>query len=154
MPRFTPHPVVLPYFTEYVLAASAARTPTAGTNGATILTKYPWSYAQIIYAQTVAATDVGDTCDVYIDLSPDGGTTWVNAVHFTQRLGNGTDAQTDVAVLHSNTPGTSVIAITADASAAAVRPAIRGDAIRARWIIVNSGTADASFTFSVKAYVQ
>lgn len=154
MARLTPIPVVTPVFTEYTLAASAARTPTAGTNGSTVLIADSWSYANIIYAQTAAATDGGDTCDVYIDVSPDSGTTWINAVHFTQRLGNGTDAQTDIAVLHANTPGTSVIAITADASAAAVRPAIRGDAIRARWVIVNSGTADASFTFSVKAYIQ
>jgi hypothetical protein len=154
MPRLTPQPVINPGFTEYTLAASAARTDTASTNGDTIRFEEPWSYAQFIYKQTAAGTDVGDTCDVYIDLSPDGGTTWINAVHFTQRLGNGTDAQTDIAVLFANTPGTSVIAITADASAAAVRPALRGNAMRARWTIVDSGTDDASFTFSVKAYVQ
>src|SRR5512139_589861 len=102
MLRQTPQPVVTPFLKEYVLAASAARTATAGTNGSTIPMEEPWSYAMIVFKQTAAATEVDDTCDVYIDLSPDGGTTWINAVHFTQRLGNGTDAQTDVAVLHTN----------------------------------------------------
>jgi len=154
MARLTPIPVVTPVFTEYTLAASAARTATAGTNGATVMLHEAWSYAEVVFNQTAAATEVDDTCDVYVDLSPDSGTTWVNAVHFTQRLGNGTDAQTDVAVLFANTPGTSVIAVTADAAAAAVRPALRGNAIRARWTIVDAGGTAASFTFSVKAYIQ
>ena len=154
MPRLTPQPVVTPQPTEYTLLASAARTDTAGTNGATIIIQEPWSYALFVFAQTAAGTDVGDTCNVYIDLSPDSGTTWFNAIHFTERLGNGTDAQTDVAVLFANTPGTSVFAVTADAAAGAVRPALRGNAMRARYAIVDTSTDDASFTFSVKAYVQ
>jgi hypothetical protein len=138
---------------EITLAASVARTDTAGTNGSTIAVD-PWDYALLVFDQTVAATDVGDTCDVYVDVSPDGGTTWLNAAHFTQRLGNGTDAQRDYAVLYANTPGTAIVVATADAAATAVRPTLRGTAMRARWVIVDAGTDNASFTFSVKAYLQ
>lgn len=138
---------------ELTLAASAARVTTAGTNGDTIAVD-PWEYAKFICDYTAKATDAGDTCNVYVDVSPDGGTTWINAVHFTEVAGNAADASTEYAVLYANTPGTSVITATADASSGAVRPTLRGNAIRARWIIVNTSTADASFTFSVKAFLQ
>jgi hypothetical protein len=138
---------------ELTLAASAARTPTAGTNGDAVAVDH-WDKALFLCVFTAKATDVGDTCDVYVDVSPDSGTTWINAVHFTQALGNGTDAASEYAVLYANTPGTSIIVATADAAATAVRPTLFGNRIRARWVIVNSGTADASFTFAVKAILQ
>jgi hypothetical protein len=138
---------------EITLAASTARADTAGTNGDTVAVD-PWDYALLVFDQTAAATDVTDTCDVYVDVSPDGGTTWLNAVHFTQRLGNGTDAQRDIAVLYANTPGVDIVVATADAAVTKVRPTLRGNAMRARWVIVDTGTDNASFTFSVKAYLQ
>jgi hypothetical protein len=138
---------------QITLASAAARTPTAGTNGDTVLVD-PWERALLLCEFTVKATDVGDTANVYVDVSPDGGTTWLNAVHFTEALGNGTDAASEYAVLYANTPGTSIVVATADAASTAVRPTLFGNAIRARWVIVNSGTADASFTFGVKAFLQ
>jgi hypothetical protein len=137
---------------EITLAAAAARTPTAGTNGTTIAVD-AWDRALFLIEFTAKATDAGDTCDVYIDVSPDGGTTWINAVHFTQALGNGTDAASEYAVLYANTPGTAAVDASSNANSGAVRPALFGNAIRARWVIVNSGTADASFTFGVKAFL-
>jgi hypothetical protein len=138
---------------ELTLAASAARMPTAGTNG-TSFSCEGFQRAIIALAYTVKATDQGDTCDVYIDISPDGGTTFWNAVHFTQALGNGTDADAEYAVLFANTPGTAVVSAAADCASGVVRPTLFGNVIRARWVIVNSGTADASFTFSVKAILE
>jgi hypothetical protein len=138
---------------ELTLAASAARTPTAGTNG----TSYPcegFQRALFTLAYTAKATDAGDTCNVYIDVSPDGGTTFFNVVHFTEALGNGTDADTECAVLYANTPGTAVISAAADCASGVVRPTLFGNVVRARWIIVNTSTADASFTFSVKATLE
>jgi hypothetical protein len=113
-----------------------------------------WTRALLYCAFTAKATDTGDTCNVYVDVSPDGGTTWINAVHFTEALGDGTDAASEYAILDATTPGTSIIVATADAASTAVRPTVFGNAIRARWVIVNTGTADASFTFSVKAFLQ
>jgi hypothetical protein len=138
---------------EIMLAASAARTPTAGTNGDTVLVD-PWERLLALVEFTAKATDTGDLCDVYLDVSPDGGATWINAAHFTQALGDGTDAASEYVVLYANTPGTAGIAATSDANSGAVRPTIFGNAIRARWIIVNSGTANASFTFKVRAFLQ
>jgi len=138
---------------EITLASSTARTPTATDNGGTIAVD-AWEKALLYCVFTAKATDVGDTCDVYVDVSPDGGTTWLNAVHFTQALGNGTDAASEYAVLYANTPGTSIIVATADAASTAVRPTLFGNALRARWTIVNTGTADASFTFGVKAFLM
>lgn len=133
------------------LAASAART--AGANG-TPVTGLGWVRRLIVVLDiTASATDAGDTLDVFVDVSPDGGTTWLNAVHFTQQAGNGS-ARAEFAVLDPSNPGTSVVNVTADAAAGAVRPALFGDAIRARWEIVDSGDADQSHTFSVKAFVQ
>lgn len=137
---------------EITLIASAAHTDAAPTTGDTVAVDH-WEKALFLCEFTDKKTDVGDTCDVYVDVSPDGGTTWLNAVHFTQALGNGTDAAKEYAVLYANTPGTSIIVATADAASTAVRPTLFGNAFRARWAIVNSGTDDESFTFSVKAFL-
>jgi hypothetical protein len=133
------------------LAALAART--AGANGAAVeVTGY--RRFVIVNTITVSATDAGDTLDVYVDLSLDG-TTWYNAVHFTQRAGNiPATPRTEFAVLDSSNPGTAVVNVTADAAAAAVRPALHGVYMRARWAIVDSGNADQSHTFSVIAYAS
>lgn len=130
------------------LAASAART--TGANG-TAVTGLGWRNRYIILLDvTNADTDAGDTLDVYIDVSLDG-TTWLNAAHFTQVIG--TDAaRKEFAVLDPSAPGTSVINVTSDAAAAAVRPALFGPQMRARWAIVDAGAANVSFTFSVVAY--
>jgi GrpB-like predicted nucleotidyltransferase (UPF0157 family) len=138
---------------EITLAAAAARVAGAPTTGDTIAVDH-WDKALFLCVFTDKKTDSGDTCDVYVDVSPDGGTTWLNAVHFTQALGNGTDAASEYAVLYANTPGTSIVVATADAASTAVRPTLFGNALRARWAIVNSGTDDESFTFSVTAILQ
>ena len=130
------------------LAASAART--AGANGTAVFVGGERKRFIIVNAITNSDTDAGDTLDVYVDCSLDG-TTWYNAVHFTQQAGNGV-ARTEYAVLDPSNPGTSVINVTADAAAAAVRPALFGPYIRARWAIVDSGDANQSHTFSVIAY--
>ncbi len=98
-----------------------------------------------------AATDAGDVCDVYVDLSHDGSI-WMNAVHFTQRAGNAGAGSTEFATLDSSNPGTSVIAVTSDAASGAVRPGLFGSYVRTRWTIVDAN-ANAAHTFGVKLYV-
>jgi hypothetical protein len=133
-----------------ILAASAART--AGANGTAITGLGYMKRAIIILDITASATDAGDTLDVYIDVSLDG-TTWVNAVHFTQQAGNGAAAK-EYAVLDPSNPGTSVVTATSDAAAGAVRPSLFGLQMRARWAIADSGNGDSSHTFSVTALIQ
>jgi hypothetical protein len=134
------------------LLASGARTPTAGAYGSEIdISGY--SRLAVLLSVTNADTDAGDTLDVYVDVSPDGGTTYLNAIHFAQVIG--TDAASKAfAVLDASAPGTSVIAVTADANAGAVRPTLFGGLVRVRYVIVNAGAADASFTFGVKAFAS
>ena len=99
---------------------------------------------------TAKATDVGDTCDVYVDVSIDG-TKWINAIHFTQALGNGTDAATEYAVLIPSGTNTAPTVATADCASGAVRGDLFGAQYRARWVIVDAD-ANGTFTFSVTGW--
>lgn len=133
---------------QITLAASAART--VGANGAGVFIGGERRRFIIINAITASATAAGDTADIYVDWSLDD-VTYYNAIHFTQQAGNGA-ARTEFAVLDPANPGTSVINITSDAAAAAVRPAVFGAYLRARWALVDGGGGDTSHTFSVIAY--
>lgn len=132
----------------FTLAASAARTQSA--NGSAIAVGHRRRF-MILCSITASATDAGDTLDAYVDVSPDGGTTWLNAVHFTQQAGNGA-ARKEIAILDPSNPGTAVVNVTSDASAGVVRPAAFGSFMRARWAIADSGDGNSSHTFSVTAY--
>lgn len=90
---------------------------------------------------------------MFVDVLGPDGATWINAVHFTQQAGNGA-ARKEYAVLDRETPGTSVVNVTADAAAGATRPALFGSQMRARWAIVNAGGGAQSHTFAVTAYLH
>ena len=103
---------------------------------------------------TAAATDVGDTLDVYVDMAIDGGTKWHNIIHFTQVLGNG-GAKTFVAVIKNDNPGAAaVFATTADAAVTTTRQIGFGQNLRYRAVTVDAGTQNVSFTFSLKAFLK
>ena len=133
------------------LAASAARTAD-GTG--TAVTGLGWRKRYVVLLDiTASATDAADTLDVYVDVSLDGST-WLNAIHFTQQAGDGAAAK-EYAVLDPSSPGTATIAVTSDAASGAVRPSLFGPQMRARWVIADAGTpGDQSHTFSVVAYAQ
>ena len=130
------------------LAASAPRT--AGANGVAAYIGGERKRFVIVNAITASAAAAGDTLDVYVDFSLDS-TTWYNAAHFTQQAGNGA-ARTEFAVLDPANPGVAVVNVTTDAAAAAVRPALFGPYMRARWAVVNAGGGAQSHTFSVIVY--
>lgn len=96
---------------------------------------------------TVAATDVGDTLDVYVQTTIDG-TNWVDIVHFTQVLGNG-GAKRFFSKISASLALTEFENATA-LGAAAVRHIV-GDRYRVRWAITDASTDNASFTFGVTA---
>jgi hypothetical protein len=114
-----------------------------------------WEWMQLVLSITNKATDVGDLCDVFVDLSVDG-VIWANVVYFTQMLGNGTDAAVEVATLIPGLPNNidAILAITSNCTATVVRPGFCGAFLRARNLVTASGTDDESFTFSLKAYVK
>ena len=131
------------------LAASAART--VGANGDWVYVGGERHRLIVVLKTTASATDAGDTLDVFVDTSLDGTNSIGNCVHFAQQAGNGA-AKTEIAVLDAVTPGTTTIAITSDAAAGVVRPALFGAYYRARWAIVDSGNGNSSHTFSVQCY--
>ncbi len=130
------------------LAASAARTATAGTNGTAFTVQGERAVFAVLFDVTNADHEAGDTLDVYIDfLGPDGAT-WLNAVHFAQEHGDHAAAKYYV-LLIPNSGTASPTTVTSDAAAGVVRPEVTGSQIRARWVIVDSGDGDATFTFAV-----
>lgn len=113
-----------------------------------------WQQMIIQLDVTSAATDVGDTLDVYVDTSFDGGTKQVNLIHFTQVLGNG-GAKTFVAVIKNDNPGTTaVFATSADAAAGNTRQIGFGDRINFRAVTVDASTQNVGFTYSIKAFFK
>jgi hypothetical protein len=132
----------------FTLAASAART--SGANGTAVVVG-GWRRAIVELSITASATDAGDTLDVYVDVLAPDQATWLNAIHFTQQAGNAA-AKKEFAVLDPANPGTAVIVVTADAASGAVRPAMFGPQVRARWAIADSGDGNSSHTFAVTMY--
>lgn len=102
---------------------------------------------------SAAATDVGDTLDVMIDTSFDGGLTFVNIGHFTQVLGNG-GAKNFVMAFRPDDPGAAAVYTTGtDATAGVTRPLGLGDRFRHRATLVDAN-ANASFTYSLKGFFK
>lgn len=136
------------------LFASAERTTAVANQAGTAVTNIS-SAKRIVCLLDVTAMGgaAGDTLDVYVDLSPDQGTTWINAAHFTQVAGNGA-AQKKVAILDPSNPGTSEIDVTSDAASGAVRPAVWGDQMRGRYTLVDAGAHGQSATFELKTLLQ
>lgn len=133
------------------LLASAART-TSDTAAVAAINNFNRVKAVVFYLSvTVAATDAGDTLDVYIQHSPDGGTTYDDFVHFTQVLGNG-GAKKLVATWFRDVTPTSALKPVADASlAAGVQQGPVAPTWRVKWVVVDAGSVNVSFTFSLVA---
>jgi hypothetical protein len=138
------------------LLASAARGDGANQVGDSI-DLGDVSRLLIVLDITASATEAGDTLDVFVDFSWDGGTTWFNSVHFTQQAGNGAAVKqlaTLMGAAYSTDPD-AVLDVTADAAAGVVRQQLVGPLARVRYTIVDVATGgNESHTFSVKAYIN
>lgn len=114
-----------------------------------------WEQMIVTLDVTAAATEAGDTFDVYIDTSFDGGTTWLNIGHFTQVLGNGGAKKFVMAFKNDNPGASAVYNVTSDAAAGATRQTGFGDRIRYRATTVDVTTADnLSFTYSLGLFFK
>lgn len=128
------------------LAASAARTADGNTQATPV--RLPPAAAYVFtFDQTDAGSAVDDTCDVFVQTKLDG-TNWTDVVHFTQRLGNGTDAQRGIAKI-TRAATCAEFEVGTSLGAAAVRN-LFGDEWAVRWAIV-TGAGTHTFTFSVTA---
>lgn len=130
---------------RFMLLASGARTATS--TGTTAVVDMG-GYAAMLFELdvTAAATEVDDTLDVFIQTVI--GNDWVDIVHFTQVLGNGS-AKRYFGKVSAAEPMTMFENATA-LGAAAVRN-MMGDSYRVRYAIVDPGGSAVSFTFSVVA---
>lgn len=132
------------------LVASAARTE-SGDSGSLTPFRSDRGIRAMVFLLTVsaAATESGDTLDVYVQHSPDDGTTWDDFIHFTQVLGNG-GAKKFIATWYRDVTPESELKAPADASlAAGVLQGPISPTLRVKWVVVDASTDNASFTFSV-----
>ena len=113
-----------------------------------------WKEMVVVLDVTAAATDAGDTLDVYIDTSFDGGVSFVNIGHFTQVLGNGGAKKFIMSFKANPITSSNCVAFTADQAAAAALQIGWGDRLRVRSVVVDASTQNVSFTYSVKAYLK
>jgi hypothetical protein len=133
-----------------IITLKTAGAETASTTQDGVTFREVFHQALLMLKVTSAATLVGDTLNVYIDTSPDGGTTWVNIGAFTQVVGNG-GAKTFTMALGEDNPGaTAVFDVSANASAGATRQVGISDRLRARSVIAGTG----SFTYSVTGILK
>lgn len=130
-----------------VIVPSAARTASGNlalTGDLTLI-----DAAALLLDVTAAATEVSDTLDVYVQQSPDEGTSWDDFVHFTQVLGNG-GAKKIVGEWSGFIAPESEMHALADATiAVGVLQGPKAAKWRVKWVIVDAGGGVASFTFSV-----
>jgi hypothetical protein len=134
------------------LVESAARTA-SGNSGALTPFRADRPPRAMVFQLivSVAATESGDTLDVYVQSSPDDGTTWDDFVHFTQVLGNG-GAKKFIATWHRDITPESEMKAPADATlAAGVLQGPISPTLRVKWVVVDASTVNAIFTFSVMA---
>ena len=133
------------------LVSSAARTASGNSGTLTPFGSKVGKLKAALYflSVTAVATDAGDTLDVYVQHTPDDGTTWDDFIHFTQVLGNGGAKKFIATWLRDVTPESEIKA-PADASlAAGVLQGPITPLIRVKWVIVDASTQNASFTFSL-----
>ena len=137
----------------FTLPLKTLAAQTASTTGDTVRLDNDYSEVIFVLDVTNADTDAGDTLDVYIDVSPDGST-WFNSTHFTQILGNGAAAKIAAKVTKGGdfADPDAILAVTADAAAGVVRQLGIMPYIRYRSAVVDTGTDDATFTYSLTGY--
>lgn len=136
---------------KIVLHTGGAETANGSGTAMTDLDGY--SVAEIICDLTAAANIAADTFDLYIEGSNDGGTTWIECAHFPQMLGNGGAKQYLFTVSLKALVGTACI-VSDDTLAVNTGRHFLGNAMRARWVIVDGGAASQSFTFAVTANMK
>lgn len=133
------------------LLTSAARTASDVVAIATISRFERVKAVSFFLSVTAAATDAGDTLDVYIQHSPDGGSNYDDFVHFTQVLGNGGAKKYVATWVRDVTPESELHALADAGLAAGVLQGPVAPVWRVKWVIVDAGTVNVSFTFSLVA---
>lgn len=129
------------------IKASAVQAGAGTVLGSAIALNPAITSGRFVLDVTVAQTLVGDTLDVFVQTSSDGGVTYDDFVHFTQVLGNG-GVKTFIAQWSRDIAPTAALHARQDGVlAAGVSQGPLGSFIRAKAVTVGTG----SFTFAVTA---
>lgn len=136
---------------EYTLLSATVAVGAQTVTSATYTPPLTFRSAEFDMNLTAAGTDAGDTLDIYVDTSLDGGTLWINIVHFTQLLGNGGVKRETMTINPGGNVGTAPLNTAADLAAAGVRH-ILGAQYRVRYVQVDADS-DAANVFTVKMRV-
>ena len=128
----------------------ASRTETAsGTASVGVRSPADLDVSTFLLSVTAAATEVGDKLNVYMQSSPDGGTTYDDFLHFTEVLGNGGVVK-HIAIVNFRVTPTSSLHTPNDAGlSVGVNQGPVSNLWRAKWVVVDASTDNASFTFSI-----
>jgi len=134
------------------LFASALRTAAVANSAGTAATPIstPWRKLIVLLDVTATAGVAGDTLDVYVDVLGPDGSTWLNAVHFTQVAGDSAAIQ-HYAVLDASSPAATSFDVTADCAGGVTKPYLWGPQVRGRYTLVDAGAHGQSVTFSLTA---
>lgn len=130
-----------------VLFASAQRkTAVANSTG----NRYSAIWKKAVFLLDVTATGgaAGDVLDVYVDVLGPDGSTFINAVHFTQVAGNSA-AIKHYAVLDSTAVAATTFNVTTDCTSGVTKPYIWGPVVRGRYTLTNGGGGTQDVTFSL-----
>lgn len=133
-----------------IITLHSAGAVVASVNDNPVPFRETYNYAQVLLNVASAAGASGDTLDVFIDASPDGGTTWYNVGHFTQVLGNG-GAKKFLMSLGDIPGGSSVVAVGTDQTAGNTAQLGISDRLRCRSVIAGS---TPSFNYTVTALLK
>lgn len=129
-----------------ILLASATQTA-SGNSAVSITHGERMKGAIFLLTVSAAGTAVGDLLDVYIQSSPDGGTTYDDFVRFTQVLGNGGAKKFTATWMRDISPTSSLHAPADATMTAGVNQGPIGSTLRVKWVITSSVTP--SFTFKI-----
>lgn len=131
------------------LLADGTRTTATTAYGSAVRLPRPENGVVFLLNMTDKAAAAGDTLDVYVQTLISA--TWVDVVHFTQQLGNGTNDEEYFAKICTAAAQAEFEEATA-LGAAAVRHVI-GDEWKVKYTIVDAGGGTQSFRFDVQAIV-
>ena len=128
----------------------ASRTETAsGTASVGVRSPADLDVSTFLLSVPAAATEVGDKLNVYMQSSPDGGTPYDDFLHFTEVLGNGGVVK-HIAIVNFRVTPTSSLHTPNDAGlSVGVNQGPVSNLWRAKWVVVDASTDNASFTFSI-----
>lgn len=131
-----------------MLVTSQSAVAASGNSRANPITVHgQWS--ELLLNVTSAATAAGDTLDVYLQASSDGGTTWDDVAHFTQVLGNGGAKKYLIRWQGEIAPTTAQAAPQDGALAAGVAQGPHGNLWSVKWVVASASAP--LFTFTVTA---